>query len=60
MSLQTSRGLFTILVVGGCTGWWDEHGQPAPFPDDFFDPDTEWRPTSSDIPTMLTGDKQPF
>jgi hypothetical protein len=21
------------------TGWHDEHGNPAPWPDDFFDPD---------------------
>ena len=34
----------TTLAAGGYTGWWDEHGQPAPFPDDFFDPDTDWRP----------------
>ena len=28
------------LAAGGHTGWWDETGRPAPFPDDFFDPDT--------------------
>lgn len=33
-----------ILAAGGETGWWDEHGLPAPLPDDFFDADTEWRP----------------
>jgi hypothetical protein len=33
-----------ILAAGGETGWWDEHGLPAPWPDDFFDADTEWRP----------------
>jgi hypothetical protein len=33
-----------ILAAGGETGWWDEHGVPAPWPDDFFDADTEWRP----------------
>ena len=33
-----------VLTAGGETGWWDEHGMPAPWPDDFFDADTEWRP----------------
>ena len=36
-----------ILAAGGYTGWWDEHGQPAPLPDDFFDPDSDWRPGTS-------------
>lgn len=48
-----------ILAAGGTTGWWDEHGQPAPFPEDFFDPDSDWRP-SSDTPAMLTDGEQPF
>ncbi|TYL51769.1 hypothetical protein FXB39_08345 [Nocardioides sp. BGMRC 2183] len=48
------------LAASGYTGWWDEHGQPAPFPLDFFDPDSDWRPSSSDIPTMLADDEQPF
>ena len=39
-----------ILAAGGLTGSWDEHGQPPPFPDDFFDPDSDWRPSSSDTP----------
>ncbi|WP_454932195.1 hypothetical protein [Actinomyces oricola] len=33
-----------ILATGGHTIWWDETGQPAPRPDDFFDPDSERRP----------------
>ena len=33
-----------VLAAGGETGWWDEHGLPAPWPDDFFDADTGWRP----------------
>ena len=49
-----------ILATGGCTGWWDEHGQPAPWPDDFFDPDTEWRPSTTDTPTELAPGEQPF
>jgi hypothetical protein len=31
-----------LLAAGHETGWWDEHGVPAPWPDDF----DEWRPTT--------------
>jgi len=48
-----------ILAAGGYTGWWDEHGQPAPFPDDFFDPHTDWRPATN-APTMPADGEQPF
>jgi len=30
----------TILSAGGETGWRDDHGRPAPWPDDFLDPET--------------------
>ena len=43
-----------ILAAGGDTGWWDEHGQPAPFPNDFFDPDNGWRQTTNDPDTTPT------
>ena len=46
------------LAAGGYTGWWDEHGLPAPWPDDFFDPDTEWRPDTHLV--ILNPDEQPF
>jgi hypothetical protein len=49
-----------ILAAGGYTGWWDDRGQPAPFPDDFLDPDSDWRSTSSDIPPELADSEQPF
>jgi hypothetical protein len=49
-----------ILAAGGFTGWWDEHGQPAPFPDDFSNPDSEWRPTCTDTPPTLADGEQPF
>ena len=47
-----------ILATEGHTGWWDEHGRPAPWPDDFFD--TDWRPSNSDIPPTLADGEQPF
>ena len=40
-----------ILAAGGETGWWDEHGVPAPLPHDFFDADTGWRPDTDNRPT---------
>ena len=36
----------TTSAAGGNTGWWDDHGRPAPWPDDFFDPDSGWQPTT--------------
>ena len=32
------------LAAGYETGFWDEHGVPAPWPDDI----DEWRPTTSE------------
>jgi hypothetical protein len=48
-----------ILAAGGYTGWWDKHGHPAPFPHDFFDPDTDWRPDTNPTPELAPGE-QPF
>jgi hypothetical protein len=31
-----------LLATGAETGFWDEHGRPAPWPDDF----DEWTPTN--------------
>ncbi len=46
------------LAAGGHTGWWDEHGRPAPWPEDFFDPDSDWRPDTHLV--TLKPDEQPF
>jgi hypothetical protein len=46
-----------ILAAGGETGWWDEHGVPAPWPDDFFDADTGWRP-DTDSPCPASPDER--
>ena len=56
---QRDRDL-VILAAGGDTGWWDEHGSPAPWPDDFFDSDTEWRPDTNDPSHELAPSEQPF
>ncbi|WP_113719079.1 hypothetical protein [Arthrobacter dokdonensis] len=31
-----------LLAAGEETGWWDETGRPAPFPEDFLDPNAGW------------------
>ncbi len=35
-----------LLAAGEETGWWDEHGTPAPWPEDFLDPDSGWQPAT--------------
>ena len=59
MSARTQREHdLAILAAGGYTGWWDEHGRPAPWPDDFFDPDSDWRPDTQLV--ILNPDEKPF
>ena len=58
MTAQHQHDL-AVLAASGYTGWWDEHGQPAPWPDDIFDPDTEWRPDTNPPPILAPGE-QPF
>lgn len=54
------------LAAGYETGWWDETGRPAPWPDDFLDPNSGWRCYSShparELPDLLlqNGDEPPF
>lgn len=48
-----------VLATGGYTGWWDETGTPAPWPDDLFNADTDWRPSTT-TPTVLADGEQPF
>ena len=49
-----------ILAAGEETGWWDEHGIPAPWPDDFIDPNSGWQPTPGGDTTTNTDPHQPF
>ena len=44
-----------LLTAGHDTGFWDEHGNPAPWPDDI----DEWRPVSAEPITLEPGE-QPF
>jgi hypothetical protein len=49
----------TTPTAAGETGWSDEHAVPAPWPHDFFDPDTSWRPHIANPPD-LAPNEQPF
>ena len=43
------------LAAGHETGWWDDNGHPAPWPDDILDPDTEWRPDTNPTSQPASG-----
>lgn len=50
-------------ATGQETGWWDEDGRPAPWPDDFFLDDgtinPDWQPAGRRSPTDRP-DPEPF
>jgi hypothetical protein len=48
------------LAAGYETGWWDEHGVPAPWPEDFLDPNSGWRPGTGLPVTTLEPGQPPF
>ena len=35
--------------AGQETGWWDDSGRPAPWPEDFADPDAGWTNGNTDV-----------
>ena len=39
---RTRHDDLQLLADGRETGWWDHTGQPAPWPEDFADPDSGW------------------
>ena len=43
----TRAEYLATLAAGHETGWWDERGIPAPWPDDICDPNSGWH----DAPT---------
>ncbi len=47
----THQQYLDLLAAGHETGWWDDHGQPAPWPDDI----DEWRPATSEPTTPEPG-----
>ena len=63
MTAHTQRqrhiAALAALAAGGHPGSWDEHGQPAPRPDEFFNPDTNWRHHTNNTPDLAPG-QQPL
>ena len=50
------------LRAGHETGWWDDNGIPAPWPEDFLDPNSGWQPASypNSAEPPQNGDEPPF
>ena len=56
----TPAEYLTALNAGHETGWWDEHGHPAPWPEDFLDPNNGWRPGPGPLTTPFNPEEPPF
>lgn len=39
----TRQAYLDLLAAGHETGWYDQNGDPAPWPEDFLDPDSGWQ-----------------
>ena len=48
------------LASTGYTGWYDNNGVPAPWPEDFLDPDSGWQPTTTGGDTTTINPDCPF
>jgi hypothetical protein len=59
---HTQDEYLPALAAGYETGWWDDNGVPAPWPDDFFNPNSGWHPGSEQVKTgpRQNGDQPPF
>mgnify|MGYP000123692988 CR=1 FL=1 len=49
-----------LLAAGEETGWWDDNGIPAPWPEDFFDDNSGWRQAGNDAPPARDAEQPPF
>lgn len=54
----TQHVYLALLAAGHETGWWDDHGLPAPWPEDFLDANSDWQPAGGDTPAHP--DQAPF
>ena len=49
---RTREEDLNILTEGGETGWWDDTGRPAPWPEDFLDPTAGWANQNAASPAI--------
>lgn len=49
-----------LLAAGQETGFWGEDGKPAPWPEDFLDPDSGWAPDGNTDNTPPAPGEPPF
>ena len=56
----TQAEYLATLTAGYETGWWDERGVPAPWPDDFLNPHNGWHPGIAGDPVPLNPGEQPY
>jgi transposase-like protein len=56
----TQAEYLATLAAGYETGWWDEHGIPAPWPDDFPNPNSGWHCQDGNTTYPLKPGEQPF
>ncbi len=57
---HTHAAYLATLAAGYDTGWWDERGVPAPWPDDFLDPNSGWHNASTIDPAPINPGEPPF
>ena len=55
---HTQAEYLRALAAGYETGWWDDRGIPAPWPDDIDDPTSGWQ--TGDEQPQQNGDEPPF
>jgi hypothetical protein len=58
----TQAEYLSALRAGYETGWWDDNGDPAPWPEDILDPNSGWQPASypNSAEPRQNGDEPPF
>lgn len=57
---HTEEEDLAILTNGADTGWHDENGRPAPWPQDFLDPTAGWAPASNTSAEQTNTENPPF
>lgn len=56
----THAEYLATLAAGHETGWWDQRGIPAPWPDDILNPNSGWHCYDGTTTNPLNPEEQPF